>query len=229
MSGAIVDEWDLGYFDKSVLRRVKPGPRPIAARLIAWERGREFYDGAREHGYGGFRYDGRWKPIVRRVVERYGLTAKSSVLEVGCKKGFFLHDLKELLPGIRVAGVENHAYAIETAMASVKADIALAEYDRLPYPDKSFDFVFAFSSIYMLHLGGVAEALREIVRVGRGASYVTLAAYHDEADRKLFEGWSLLGTTMLHVEDWREVFRRVGYAGDYYFTTARSLNLAWAE
>jgi len=224
-----MEEWDLGYFDKTVVRRVKPGPRPIDARLIAWERGREFYDGAREHGYGGFRYDGRWKPIAKRVAERYGLGSGSAVLEVGCKKGFFLHDLKELYPGMRVTGVENHAYAIETAMPSIKSDLVLCEYDRLPYLDRSFDFVMAFSSIYMLHLGGVVDALREIQRVGRGRSYVTLAAYHDEADRRLFEGWSLLGTTMLHVDEWRAVFRHVGYTGDYYFTTARSLNLAWAE
>lgn len=224
-----MEEWDLGYFDRSNVRHVKPGPRPFSARLIAWDRGREFYDGTRENGYGGFRYDGRWKPIAKGLIDRYGLTDKSSVLEVGCKKGFFLHDLKELLPGIRVAGIENHPYPIETAMPSIKKDITLCEYDRLPYADRSFDFVLAFSSIYMLHLGGVMEALKEIGRVGRGKSYITLAAYHDEESRRLFESWSLLGTSMLHVEDWKALFRHVGYVGDYYFTTARSLNLAWSK
>jgi len=35
----------------------------------------------------------------------------------------------------------------------------------------------------------------------------------------------LIGTTVLHVDEWLELFEAVGYSGDYYFTTAKSLNL----
>ena len=148
-----------------------------------------------------------------------------AMLDVGCKKAFFMHDLKEALPGIRIKGVENHSYPIEVAMESVKADIIFSPYEKLPFEDNEFDFVFAFASIYMLNFGGVVNALREIQRVGKGKSYVTLGAYDTPEDKELFQEWTLLGTTVLHINEWLEVFKEVGYAGDYSFTTASSLNL----
>ncbi|MET0583618.1 MAG: methyltransferase, partial [Candidatus Binatia bacterium] len=46
--------------------------RNIAARLgdkeenrkLALKFGREYFDGTREQGYGGYRYDGRWQSIA---------------------------------------------------------------------------------------------------------------------------------------------------------------------
>ncbi len=153
------------------------------------------------------------------------MTSNSAVLDVGCKKGFFLHDLKLALPGIRVKGVENHPYPIENAMESVKGDLVLAPYEELPFADGQFDFVMAYAAIYMLNLRGVMQALREIQRVGKGRSFVTLGAYRTREGRELLEEWTLLGTTILHVDEWLEVFRETGYTGDYAFTTAESLNL----
>jgi len=218
-------ELDIGYPHGNVTRTVPVGFRTIHNRMVAFELGREYYDGARENGYGGYRYDGRWKSIVPLLASRYKLSPASSVLEVGCKKGFFLHDLKEALPGISVRGVENHPYPLETAMESVKGDLVQAPYEQLPFSDHSFDFVLAFASLYMLNLRGVMDALREIQRVGNGNSYVTLGAYRTTEERDLFLDWTVLGTTVLHVDEWQEVFKKCGYTGDYGFTTAQTLHL----
>jgi len=219
-------EFDIGYPHGNVTRVVPVGFRTIQNRMVAFELGREYYDGARENGYGGYRYDGRWKAIIPLLVNRYHLTSSSSVLEVGCKKGFFLHDLKEALPGITVRGVENHPYPLETAMETVKGDLVQAPYEKLPFSDHSFDFVLAFASLYMLNLRGVMDALREIQRVGNGNSYITLGAYRTREERELFLDWTVLGTTVLHVDEWHEVFKACGYTGDYGFTTARTLHLS---
>lgn len=220
-----MEEFDLGYPHSSTPRVLKKGFRTIRNRMAAAGLDAEYYDGRRENGYGGFRYDGRWAQIVPRLVARYGLTSASSVLDIGCKKGFFLHDLKLALPGICVKGVENHPYPIEHAMESVKGDLVLAPYEKLPFADGQFDFVMAYAAIYMLNLGGVMQALREIQRVGKGLSFVTLGAYNTREGRELLEDWTLLGTTILHVSEWQEVFRETGYTGDYAFTTDESLNL----
>ena len=218
-------EFDMGYPYGNVKRAVPEGYRTIRNRIIAFELGKEYYDGARENGYGGYRYDGRWKEIIPRLAERYGLTSQSRVLDVGCKKGFFLHDLKETFPGITARGVENHPYPLETAMESVKADLMPAPYEKLPFPDHSFDFVMAFASIYMLNLRDVMAALREIERVGKGKSFITVGAYRTREERDLFHDWTVLGTTVLHVDEWLEVFKECGYGGDYHFTTAGVLKL----
>lgn len=217
--------FDIGYPHSSVPRVLAEGSRNIKSQIVAWGLDQDYYDGERENGYGGFSYDGRWAKIVPNMINEYNLGDQSKVLDVGCKKAFFLHDLKEALPGITVKGVENHPYPIEHSMDSVKQDIILCPYEKLPFEDNSFDFVMAFASIYMLHLGGVLDALREIQRVGKGKSYITLGAYRTKEEKELFLEWTLLGTTVLHEDEWLEVFKETGYTGDYYFSTARSLNL----
>ena len=57
----------------NLLARYPRAKRNIAARIehkeenrgIAMQFGREYFDGTREQGYGGYRYDGRWIPIAR--------------------------------------------------------------------------------------------------------------------------------------------------------------------
>lgn len=218
-------EFDIGYPHGRVQRIVPEGFRTIRNRITASGLGREYYDGARDNGYGGYRYDGRWKQIIPVLVQRYGLKSSSHILDVGCKKGFFLHDLKETLPGITVRGVENHCYPLENCMVSVKADVQLAPYQALPFLDDSFDFVMAFASIYMLNLKDVMAALSEIQRVGKGKSYISVGAYQTREERDLFHDWTVLGTTVLHTDEWLEVFKYCGYTGDFYFTTASTLHL----
>ena len=216
--------WDLGYFDSKVVR--KSQDRTIASRVRAWKLGEDYYDGNREDGYGGFSYDGRWKALAPKIIERYNLTKESHILDVGAKKGFFIHDMKECLPGATVRGVESHTYPVETGLESVRSDITFSPYTKLPFHDSSFDFVLAFSSIYMLNLGDVIHALQEIERVGSGKSFITVAAYNTSEERELFLNWTLIGTTVLHVDEWKELFHIVGYSGDYFFTSPASLNLS---
>jgi hypothetical protein len=218
-------EFNIGYPHSQTPRVLLEGARTIQNKIAAWGLDQEYYDGARDSGYGGFRYDGRWAKIVPNIIKEYGLNAQSAVLDIGSKKGFFMHDLKEALPRIKLKGVENHPYPIEQAMESVKDDMILCPYEKLPFKDNEFDFVLAFAAIYMLNFGDVLSALREIQRVGKGKSYVTLGAYRTKEEKELFLEWTLLGTTVLHEDEWLEVFKETGYTGDYFFTSARSLNL----
>ena len=218
-------EFDIGYPHSNVKRTIREGSRTIKNKIIAWKLGRGYYDGKREDGYGGFRYDGRWATIMPSIIKEYKLNNNSSVLDLGCKKGFFLHDLKQALPEIQVTGVENHPYPIEQAMDSVRKDVILCPYEKLPFEDNSFDFVMAFASIYMLNFMGVLDVFREIQRVGKGRSYVTLGAYKTKEEKELFLEWTLLGTTVLHEDEWLEIFKETGYTGDYFFCSAKSLHL----
>ncbi|MGH6954576.1 MAG: class I SAM-dependent methyltransferase, partial [Alphaproteobacteria bacterium] len=42
------------------------------SRATARKFGREYFDGTREQGYGGYRYDGRWVPVARDIVLHWG-------------------------------------------------------------------------------------------------------------------------------------------------------------
>ena len=77
--------------------------------------GREYWDGGKTEGYGGYKYDGRWSSVANKIIDFYNLTYKSKVLEIGCGKGFLLFELQEILPGLDVVGIDTSKYAIDNA------------------------------------------------------------------------------------------------------------------
>ena len=73
------------------------------------------------------------------IIKKYKLKSGSKVLDVGCKKGFLLHDLKELIPGIKIYGIEGSKYAINNALPSVKSFIKYSNKIDLNFSDNFFD------------------------------------------------------------------------------------------
>ena len=80
-------------------------------RLKALKFDFDYFDGSRESGYGGYTYDGRWVAVAEKLIDRYQLTGASKFLDVGCAKGFLLHDLYIGCTGIELAGVDVSEYA----------------------------------------------------------------------------------------------------------------------
>ena len=214
-----------GYPEPQTPRAVHPNIRTIHNRIVASYRGKEFYDGDRNDGYGGFRYDGRWVPIAKNMLEQYSLDGGSAVLQIGSDKGCLLNDFLELCPTIKVRGAEVSDYAIESTMPTVKPFVHKAPFTELPFGDGEFDLIVAIGAVYSLSLPDAIKCLKEIQRVGKGKSFITLGAYETEDDFRLFRYWTLLGCTVLSKDDWIEVLKHAGYTGDYKFNTAKSLNL----
>ncbi len=212
------------YPEPTTPRLVAPDLRTIKNRLVAWERGEDFFDGDRNNGYGGLKYDGRWRPIARDLVAEYSIPTDGKILQLGCEKGFLLKDLHLEYPSLSLTGIENSHYAREHAEPEVRGKILAAEYTNLPFADREFDLVIAIGPVYTLALGDAVKCLREIGRVAK-RSFITLGAYEDQSDLRLLKYWSLLGTTILQKEEWLEVLKYAEYSGDYKFVTAKSLNL----
>ena len=187
---------------------------------IAKQFEKDFFDGERKYGYGGFKYDGRWKTVVKRMRDYYQLSDNATILDIGCAKGFMLHDFKELMPDCTVAGIDVSNYAIENAIPSVKPFLKIASAENLPYPDKSFDLVISINSVHNLPIERLKVALQEIERVCRGHSYITIDAWRNEQERENLFKWVLTAETMLHVDDWKRLFEEVGYRGDYFWFIA---------
>tara|TARA_B100000674_G_C37838052_1_gene913885 strand:+ start:509 stop:1168 length:660 start_codon:yes stop_codon:yes gene_type:complete len=215
--------FDPGYFKKKkkVNRVVN---RKIKNKLIAWGLDKEYYDGDRNNGYGGFSYDGRWLGLLPRFIKRYNLSNKSKVLDLGCKKGFIMKDLNILLPKAKIYGIEDHEYPIKNAEKQIKRNIIYSNYYDIPFKKNYFDLVIGFSSIYKYNFYDVVKTIKEINRVSKN-SFITIASYSNSKEKEIFDKWTLLGTTILQKKDWIELFKILDYKGDYYFTTAKSLNL----
>ncbi len=189
-----------------------------ADRLIARKFGKEFFDGDRKHGYGGFVYNQRfWKPVVPSFKKHWDLNAGMAVLDVGCAKGFMLHDLNEEIPGLKLAGVDVSEYAIANAMKTVQNFLQVADAKKLPFGDDSFDVVISINTIHNLEIQDCMEALKEIERVSKGKSFITVDAFRTDDERKKMYEWNLTAKTILSVADWESLFLEVGYTGDYYW------------
>lgn len=216
--------FDIGYFKKPVKVRGKVAKeRTVLNKIKAWELGKDYYDGNRLNGYGGFKYDGRWLKMLPKIIKKYKLTKNSKVLDLGCKKGFILKDLNILLPGIKTVGIENHAYALKKSV-KCQSKLIQSEYYKIPYKNKHFDFVIAFNSLYMYNLGDVIKSLKEIERVSK-KSYIVLASGENDKERNKFYKWTLIGTSILLQKEWKKLFKDIGFKGDYYFSSAKSLGV----
>jgi len=76
----------------------------VAEKAIRF--GFDYWDGDRLSGYGGYRYDGRWRKVADAMVAHYHLKPGDRILDVGAGKGFLLHDFTEAVPGIEVEGID---------------------------------------------------------------------------------------------------------------------------
>jgi len=187
-------------------------------RAIARQFGREYFDGDRQSGYGGFHYNPKyWQPVIPDFVDHFGVTSQSSVLDVGCAKGFMLSDFTTLVPGITVSGIDISPYAIEHSLENVRPFLQVADAVSLPFEDDSFDFVFSINTVHNLNRSECGQALREIERVSRLGSFVTLDAYRNEDEKKRMFQWNLTGLTIMSVPEWEAFFEGIGYTGDYFW------------
>lgn len=212
----------------NLLQRYPSGKRNIAKRAhtktdehieISRLYGYEYFDGAREYGYGGYRYDGRWVQIAEDIVSYWDLKPGMRVLDIGCAKGFLVKDLLKICPGLEVFGLDISEYALTHCEPEVVGRLHLGSMVKLPFPDKSFDAVICINTLHNLEIADCISAIKEIERISNcGKSYIQVDSYRTPEEREIFVDWVLTARTHEYPEGWRKLFQDAGYTGDYYWT-----------
>jgi ubiquinone/menaquinone biosynthesis C-methylase UbiE len=197
--------------------------RPVITdqdKRISKQFGRDYFDGDRRHGYGGFSYHPRfWTDTVRHIRDAYQLPEDAAILDIGCAKGFMLYDFMQLMPKARVAGIDVSGYAIENALEPIRPFVQVGNAKALPYGDRSFDLVLSINTIHNLPYEECKQSLREIQRVSRRHAFVMVDAFRTEQQRQAMLQWVLTAETMLSTGDWLQLFAEAGYTGDYSWWT----------
>ena len=199
------------YIDRMVDEKVH-------CMLKAKEYESDYWDGDRRYGYGGYKYmAGRWKPVAEKLIENYNLTNNSSVLDVGCGKAYLLHEIKLLLPRLKVIGFDISKHGLADAKEEIRDSLFIHRaQDPYPFDDNEFDLVISLGCFHNLRIFELQTALSETERVGR-QSYVMLESYRNELEQFNLQCWALTCESFFDHEEWPWIYEQFGYTGDYEF------------
>jgi ubiquinone/menaquinone biosynthesis C-methylase UbiE len=177
-----------------------------------------YWDGLRKYGFGGYKYiPGFLAPIAKRLIKNYKLKNNSSILEVGCGKGYLLYEIKKILPGINISGFDISKYALKNSKIEVKEDL-FYHYAQKKYPfrSKKFDLVISLNTLHNLKIFDLLKAVKEIERVGK-KKFIVVESYKNAKHLFNLQCWALTAQSFFSNEEWIWLFKKFGYKGDYEF------------
>ncbi len=176
---------------------------------------KEYFDGDRKYGYGGYHCDGRWRSVAKDIIKHFKLEDGARILDVGCAKGFLLYELMQENPTFYLKGLDISRYAIRNAHPEIKSRLSQGRAQALPFRNSSFDLVISINTIHNLSRKQTILALKNIERVSRGKSYVVVDSYQTPEQKKQFQHWCLTAQTHGYPWEWKRIFEEAGYTGAY--------------
>jgi len=177
----------------------------------------DYWDGERQYGYGGYKYDGRWRPVAEAMAKHYELQPGQRILDVGCGKGFLLYEFTQAVPGIEVVGLDISQYAIDNAKEEIRPFLVQGLAEKLPFADKSFDLVYSITTLHNLYVYDLKKAVQEINRVSRKNAHIAVESYRNEREKANLLYWQLTCECFFTPEEWQWLYQEWGYKGDYSF------------
>lgn len=186
--------------------------------VVSKQWGKDYWDGERKYGYGGYSYDGRWRPVAEEMAKHYGLKRGDRILDVGCGKGYLLYEFTQAVPGIEVVGLDISEYAIENAKDEVKPFLRVGNANNLSFEDDSFDFVVSLATLHNLPIYDLFKAVKEIERLGRGhKKYIMVESWRNEREKVNLLYWQITCESFHGTKGWEWILDECGYQGDYGF------------
>jgi len=168
----------------------------------------DYWDGDRKYGYGGYKYDGRWRSVAKDIISHYELKDNDKILDVGCGKGFLVKDLLLENRNLNVFGLDISRYALDNCPEEIIGKLHYGSADNLPFPNNSFDLVISINTIHNLNRKRASIALSEMQRVTK----------KNEKQKEIFEQWVLTAEFYDYPNGWIKLFNEAGYKGDYDWT-----------
>ena len=190
----------------------------VECMIEAKKYGKNYWDGDRRYGYGGYKFiNGRWKPVAEILIKKYSLNNSSSILDIGCGKGFLLHEMKLILPELKIVGMDASEYAIQNCKPEIKKNVFLQKAEKKSsFKNDEFDLVISINTLHNLKIFDLKSALNEMQRVGK-QSYLCLESYRNERELFNLECWALTCQSFYTPDEWIWIYKNFGYKGDYEF------------
>lgn len=185
---------------------------------VARQYGKDFFDGERRYGFGGYRYDGRWLSTAQAMAKQYDLKAGAKVLEVGCGKGYLLYEFTNAVTDCSVTGFDISSYAIENSKEEIRDKLFVHDAKETPWPfaDNEFDLVISLATLHNLPLYDLARTLPEMSRIAKNA-YLCVEGYTNASELFGLQCWALTAEAFFSKQEWLWLYKQFGYNGDYEF------------
>ena len=189
----------------------------VACMKVAKKYGFDYWDGDRRYGYGGYKYDGRWRLVAQKLISLYGLKKNARILDIGCGMAHLLFEFKKLLARVEVVGFDISIYAITHAPNEVKPYLQIRKaQEKYPYSDNYFDLVISINTLHNLKIHDLQKAISQIERVGK-RKYIVVESFRNELELYNLQCWALTCQSFFAKDEWIWLFRQFGYTGDYEF------------
>ena len=200
-----------------IINSRKKVSKKIKKKLMKFNK--EYFDGKREEGYGGYYYNSKYfRKIAKKIIKHYRLNNKSKILDIGCAKGFLMHEFRFFLPKAEILGIDISRYCKLKALSREKKYIKIGTCEKLPYKTKYFDFVISISTIHNLSEKKIPKAIKELERVKKKDSFIRVKGHNNIREKKLIDEWNLVAKSNLSIKQWLRIFKKYNYTGDYEFS-----------
>jgi len=201
------------YFER--MNQEKPKIMDVATNYS-----KEYWDGDRKFGYGGYSYDGRWKPVAEKIILEYGLNEQSSVLDLGCGKAFLLHEIKKLIPEISVEGIDISQYAIDSTLDEIKPFISVGDLNSpellSKFTETQFDLCLSIMTLHNLDLPNLENTLKEISRISKDC-FIAVESYRNWEELTNLQCWALTCKSFFTPNEWEYLFKKNDLKTDFEF------------
>ena len=195
----------------------KEFPKAKAARL-AKNFDFDYWDGDRRICYGGYNYiPGRWSNVAKEIISTYNLKEYSSVLDIGCGKGYLLYEMIKIIPTLNITGLDISDYAIKNSKEEISHRLIKGNANKLPFESKSFDLVISINTLHCLKCSDLEKSLIEMQRVSKKYKYLCVESFRNEEEKANLLYWQVTCEAFHDPNSWNWWFQKTGYNGDYSF------------
>ena len=175
----------------------------------------DYWDGKRSYGYGGYKYDGRWQAIAKKIIKKYKLTKNSRVLDIGCGKGHLVYELSKILNSKKIIGLDISKYGIKNSPRRIRNQLKVFDArKKINFKKNYFDLVVSINLIHNFSISEIFQLLKNIVHISK-KSFISTESYRNNQELFNLQCWALTADSFFSEYEWRWILKQNKYFRDY--------------
>tara|TARA_A100001015_G_C14753062_1_gene618381 strand:+ start:50 stop:700 length:651 start_codon:yes stop_codon:yes gene_type:complete len=181
--------------------------------------GYDYYDNKNlPFGYGGYKYDGRHKKNIKKIIEFFKLSNNFTIAEFGCAKGYVLAEFKK--KKFQVIGFEKSDYAIKNCHPLLKKKIIKVQ--KINQLEKhEFDFLICKDVIPSLTEKQIKYLIETAIYKSKVPPYFIIQTFKNKKDINFYKQWDKTHITLKDKKDWsfflKKYNKKIFYSFNFLF------------